>query len=519
MRKSFLILSLLLLIAFSSHAWAASPVEFRGYMKVYHESLSNFVRGYERPYDEESFFHNKLQVLLTFHPSDNAKVVWQLRGVSLQRWGTTDLHSFTRGLYGELDFDFGTIRLGRILDGMPGNVAGLASLGYFPIYGREYIYIFPFDYDNPVDGITYQKNWDLEAGNKFGILLFYYKQTSNIDATSRGVVTGNYPLLFPYTPDPLAQDSLNPKDVDYDVFGFETTYKWETGGVSFGMEYDRNMSDPSVKKDWALYFNPAFYQVLGKITLHFEGKLGIGERTYDKNLVDPDRWKKFEDEYLGHPWDGTLKNKGLGLYLDAVYDYGSGNLTLASWYVSGTDINDRGHLNSLVDLGDFSPFLVAYNGQAKGIGVYKDVLGERWLARNVPSDFNYAKINSGIRNQWGIGIIGVHHLVPDKIKMNYGVGYFRLNKPAMLWVEDDTGFHAAPYLVNGSTESFRYQSKDLGYELDLGFTFQILTNVWLETQFGYFFNGKAFDFYDISSASFKSAKDTFYWANMLAIHF
>jgi hypothetical protein len=465
-------------------------------MKVSHESYSNFLRSYDGETDEESYFHNKLNLQITFHPSDNARVLWRVRGLRTQRWGADRFNISTLGFYGELEFDFGKFRIGR----------GIT---------RDYLYLFAFDNDPTVDGISFKKVWRLDGGNTIGLSLFYEKMGSNIANTYRGIDIGNYPDLFSHWPDPLTRH----KDIDSDIYGFDASYKWATGGVSFGMEYDRNMTDSSVKKDWALYFNPAFYQVFGKIILRIEGKYGIGKRIYDKNLVYSSQWKRFEDEYLGHPWDGTLKNRGMGVYVDLSYNHNAGNISLVSWYVSGTDINGRGHLNSLVDLGHFSPYLVAYCENGRGSTSCYDALGERWLSRNVPSVFNFARINSGTRNHYSIGITGYHQLVPDQIKFNYAFGYFRLIKPAMIWIADDTGYHAAPYLVNGSTESFRYQSKDLGYELDLGFTFEILKNVRLETNFGYFFNGDAFDYYDKASSSFKPAKDTFYWQNIFSIYF
>ncbi|MDR1042025.1 MAG: hypothetical protein LBR80_18025, partial [Deltaproteobacteria bacterium] len=76
-----------MLAAAAGPALAASPVEFEGYVKVFHESLSNFQRlpgGYE---DRDNFFENKLQIGVTFRPNDQVSVFWQFRGPNYQRWG------------------------------------------------------------------------------------------------------------------------------------------------------------------------------------------------------------------------------------------------------------------------------------------------------------------------------------------------------------------------------------------------------------------------------------------------
>jgi hypothetical protein len=100
--------------------------------------------------------------------------------------------------------------------------------------------------------------------------------------------------------------------------------------------------------------------------------------------------------------------------------------------------------------------------------------------------------------------LGNHEITPE-IKLNYGIGYFRLVNPN--------------YAVRKKNDQFALQSKDLGWELDIGATFQILDSVSFESQFGYFFNGSAFDYYDREHDIWRSARDTFAWANVLAFNF
>jgi hypothetical protein len=130
----------------------------------------------------------------------------------------------------------------------------------------------------------------------------------------------------------------------------------------------------------------------------------------------------------------------------------------------------------LVNLGDFAPFLVAFNGTSLGHGRYSNTIT--------------SLTNEGDGgNQFGLGLLG-NHAITDDIKLNWGIGYFRL-------VE----------------EQFRNQDRYLGLEVDLGFTFQILENLAFETQFGYMWNGPA---YDIGN---RKVDNTFAWANFLTVSF
>ena len=126
MKKIFALLLGVMFAATAAPSQAASPVEFEGYVKVFHETLSNFNRspnkdypdGWQKGVDRDNFFSNKLQISVTFRPADNISVFWQFRGPNYQRWGITDqnpdtsvpAHLYTRALYGEVVFPWGTIQ-------------------------------------------------------------------------------------------------------------------------------------------------------------------------------------------------------------------------------------------------------------------------------------------------------------------------------------------------------------------------------------------------------------------------
>ncbi|MDR2350915.1 MAG: hypothetical protein LBF41_09900, partial [Deltaproteobacteria bacterium] len=270
-----------------------------------------------------------------------------------------------------------------------------------------------------------------------------------------------------------------------DSFCIQGTYQWDTGGFGLGVAYTRDMSDPNVSKDYSLFLNPAFYQSWGSFdggsgvfSVHFEGMFGWGETT-DKD-------------------DNTQDKVGYGLYGDAVYEYiEGGSITLAGWYVDGDkDPNgpDPGTKSrTLVNMGNFAPFLVAYNGTTLGNGVYSN------SGNDIPL------------GHWGMGILGNHPINPQ-ILFNYGVGYFQLANPSYELVITDPG------------NTYKARKKDLGWEIDVGFSFELMENLSFETQFGYMFNGRALDNYTPNADPTKEGTwididDTFAWANVLAFSF
>jgi hypothetical protein len=423
-------------------------------------------------------------------------------------------------------FPWGTIRAGRILDGLAGTAGGLASLGYNPVWGSDFLYANVFDSGDPVDGITYTNKWD----NGFGLAVYYVKPESRFgfrwydyfddwqDWRDFANTTGNCDFL----------EGCNFKDSDHDVFGVEGSYEWEGGGATLGLEYHRDMTNPLVEKNYSMFVTGAVMQNFGPFAIHFEGKVGWGKTVFTR---------EFASKYADPSSVNVQRDAGVGFYLDGVYNYGPGDVTLATWYVSGTDFDDSDNpmpkRNNLVDLGDFAPFLVAHNSTTLGNGIYSNNLGwEVYEDGGTFADCSPAQNpesgdctwgnpgrGNGLQNQWGIAILGRHQITPE-IKLNYGIGYFRLVHPNVRWWIDGGG--------NGNTipywNVYQEQSRDLGWEIDVGATFQILDNLSFETQFGYMFNGKAYDQpqYDATTGEFqgmKSAKDTFAWANVLSFTF
>jgi hypothetical protein len=463
MRKFLLFCLALVMATVAVPAFAATSVEFSGYLNVFHENLVNFNRDTDPNVekDSDSFFANKLQVSLKIHPTDDITVHWTMRSVPYTRWGAIGIGGggpdttgiFTRNLYAEVRQPWGTLIIGRTADGTATNVGGLNSLGYAPAWGYEFLYANPFDIADQVDGLAWSKEFD----NGFALAAFYTKDK---------LQDGN-PINNPPNP--------NVKDQDRDRFGIEPRYSWGTGGVSLGLVYIRDMTltdtingNPyTVSKYNEFHLNPAFANAWGPFSIHFEADIAWGKATFTED---------------GNPTStDTGKAVGLGLYLDAVYNYGAGDITLATWYVDGDAYNDVDKGHDLVTMGDFAPFLVAYHGWTLGTGNHDNLL----------PNSNYVNNGNDNGNHWGIGILG-NHAITDDIAINYGLGYFRLVAP-----------------------QFENQGKTLGFEIDLGARFQILDNLHFETLFGYMFNGNAYRL----AGDNRDPDDTFAWSNVLTVDF
>jgi hypothetical protein len=233
------------------------------------------------------------------------------------------------------------------------------------------------------------------------------------------------------------------KDADYDRFSFEPYYKWAGGGFSFAIQYDNIKNTPTaVDQNHFFSINPAFMHkfALGEnssMTLHLEGKYSSGKRQeINQEAVD---------------------TEGAGLYGDLNFNYGSGETTLAGWWFNGNDSgNVQGTVKNkgLVNSGQaFYPFLI-FN-QNLVTNLYQSLEGVE---------------SSG---HWGIALLGNHKFSKD-ITMNYGLGKF--------------GKVGDFILASGEAAS-----KDMGTELDVGITAQLMQNISYSTKLGFFFPG---DYYN-----------------------
>jgi hypothetical protein len=318
----------------------------------------------------------------------------------------------------------------------------------------------------------------------------------------------------------------------------------------------------------------------GDFSFHFEGMAGWGETSFFRGNA-------------GQLNQRDLDETGYAAYLDFDYNYGPGNITLSAWYNAGTGI-DEGYSNagvwdpahfgkskSLVSVnqGNFNPLLVALNTNwlpqpyRTGAAANADRTGDFGasgvnLANNAYANYvagNYAGntvtgVSGGIdagdaatvigaaraaganrvrqtsfnnateANHWAI-MLGGKHAFTDDITLHYAIGYLALNKPNYRIINTA----AATDRTDPDTWTFGYQEqgKDLGFEVDLGFSFQLLDNLQLTSSFGYMFNGdayKQFRGYQVNGTDtpddpatltgvWEDADDSYVWQNTLTFSF
>ncbi len=612
----------------ATQAEAASYVDFSGYYTAYFLNDVNLGRQASDESFTDSYFGHRFNLDVTFTPTDEIQVFWRLRGPNWQRWGNNGgmLDLSTEHIYGVIEQDFGTFTIGHFADTL--DVYGLASLGYQPNANPMWTNVGPYDNAAHIDAIRYNNEWD----NGFGLMGQYAKLEATYVNAGGAIGTSGWS-----------------SDADYDRIQLEATYKWDGGGAALGVQYDRNVVSgnagilfptsagvtPAVldtkwnnglDKHQAWYINPAIMHSWGDFSVHFEAMLGWGDYDYQHIVPVGSRFASADHDANGYSF-----------YLDADYNYGPGNVTLAGWWVSGSDLEDatmvlddtgnyyhfKGDSNSLVNIdnGNFYPLLVAYNGNASGFGrvgtygeisganngsavnmannAYENYIHQGWVGNfghgqeNVAynnTDLMYSNVylntvdNSGAgfsnyldrlntagvdaagsvlptwsnfqsaadatrrlsfnedtgANHWAIALTG-NHAFTDDITMHYGLAYLALNDPNYRVA---TG---ATYNINDTVGSFNNvtyaeQDTDLGFEIDLGFTFQLLDNLSFNTSFGYMFAGDAFKTlrgYNFDSgttenadgaintvngvgnvsSTWQDADDTYVWYNTLTFSF
>ena len=575
-------LGALMVAGTAAPAAAASHIDFSGYYRIMYMSETNTGYGREARSFTDSYFQDRLNLDLTFSPTDEISIYWRLRGPgSYQRWGGGDKNLYTQFIYGEIKQDWGTVLIGRMSDDL--DCAGLCTFGYMPENIPVYTNVGAFDRGDIMDGVRYSYDWD----NGFSILAQYVKLGSGNSASGEGA---DWDRTF--------------SDEDYDRFQLQGAYAWDGGGVSLHAYYDRNAA--SIRnEDWFTYdvfgnpdgfvdynwqyqgwapssmnfiadgspyytggngftmtnirlqkteqwgLNPSIMHSWGDFSVHFEGMATWGQAKYtytqDQRFVNgvlvADREASFD-----------MDGKGYGAYLDFDYNYGPGNVTLAGWWVSGTDVDEmydrNGNFNrnaeseSIANLvgGNFYPLLVAYNGvnsnpagnrhygnagakvsaigfannayenyvyeghmqEVNDLGSYTalgsgvnlvantgNFVGEVLSASNINRTRTLSFNNGTDANHWAIALTG-NHAFTDDISMHYGLAYLGLNKANYRVVKSATYNDTIADPDRWAVNSYTSQDKDLGFEIDLGFTFQLLDNLKFTSAFGYMFNGDAY---------------------------
>lgn len=252
-------------------------------------------------------------------------------------------------------------------------------------------------------------------------------------------------------------------------------------------------------------------QSFGNFSVHFEGMIG------------------WASQDAAVPGGRDRDASGYGFYLDGDYNYGPGNVTMAGWWTSGNDYNNRGDADDLVqiDQGNFYPLVVAYNNTVAGWSGTSDNFGSAVGQANsmnptgVPGGTPSRVGNAGTSNHWALALTG-NHAFTDDISMNYAVAYLALVESNYRIATTRTGTIGAA----DTTYGYSTQDKDLGFEVDLGFTFKLLDNLDFNTTFGYMFSGDAYKTVKETRITGNTARvhwdtpdDSYVWYNTLTFNF
>jgi hypothetical protein len=406
-----------LILGISVQASAETAVTFSGYLRIRAFGLGGFFpNALTSDKRSDRYAVSRFRLNVVFKPNENIEVRWRVHAPHAARWGdssgyTSASNNFrTIYVFGIIKTDYGRVSIGRISSDI--DSAGLQTLGYSPTWGfssQGYI----FDSDSEQDGIMYRHDWD----NGFGLKAFYIKKATETDVI---------------------------KDGDYDRISIEPYYKWELGGVSFAVQYDRDMRSNVAQNYFytfnpAFVFKPAFWDDLG-IIFHFEGKYSKGKRV---NAIGGDE----------------ITQQGLGIYADLNVFYPSGDVTLAGWWFDGDDegVNaDPNRRRNLVTSGEaFYPFIIFnYDTSTFAAGGIQTLGGKE------------------AANYWALALLG-NHTINEYLTLNYAIG----------------NFNRVGEVRRANNVSV---SNDLGTEVDLGLVVKIMDNLQYSTKAAFFIPG---DFY------------------------
>lgn len=520
-KTAALFLGTALALGSSAPAQAASQVDISGFFRNFYMTDHNYLRDYNGLNDSDSYFITRMDVNVVFRPTDEISVHWRLRAPDMYRWGSGKSEAQTKFIYGQIVQDWGMVRVG-MLDAP--DQMGLTSLGYIPVSVDFWMTrLGPFDSSTDRQSIWYQKNWD----NGFGLTAYY-------------TMLGCQPDANPDSPNPTKWDS----DGSNHRFIVEPRYKWEGGGAALGLAYNlnhqqkytnavndtaRNYLANQSGKIWSV--NPALRLSWGDFSLNFEGKAAWGKK-YRRE------WFRTPQGFDERPDGKNDTATGLALYLNGDYNYGRGNVILSGWWVDGNDIvkggaedptRYNGQKNrALVDMNDnFYPFVVAYasenrfGGRDGRYSAHADRGGNAiWWANtgivnqinslynnqavgehNLPRSVQTAAHRNDKANHWGVSLHG-NHTFTKEISLSYALGYLGLVNPnysvGTYFTTDGSQYLGGT--KGGQWTSHQTQSKDLGWEADLGLRIKLLDNLTFATTFGYMFNGDAYK----SLAGFKA---------------
>ncbi|MDR2349990.1 MAG: hypothetical protein LBF41_05105, partial [Deltaproteobacteria bacterium] len=319
------LLAFAIVLGFAFETKADSPLTFSGLLRLRGFVLEGFppfspLAGAEDVGD--GYFVTRFRLNVVFKPTDFLEVRWRLHAPGAARWGAGNWSAATMYAYGVVKTTAGTVSAGRVSSDI--DSAGFQTLGYNPGWGFN-AQAYVFDVDSERDGVMYRNTWD----NGFGLKAFYVKRASELPPT---------------------------KDGDYDRFSIEPYYKWDGGGVSFAVQYDRDQTG-GVEQNYLISVNPSLVLSWAtgensSLSVNAEAKYSFGKYRATPGAVEQDQ-------------------VGAGLYADLTYGYGTGNVSVAGWWFEGGSHDERSpagagaKLHGRVNGGEgFYPLMIYYYGNS-----------------------------------------------------------------------------------------------------------------------------------------------------------
>lgn len=399
-----MILGAFLVVAFAAGAFAETKVTFKGEYRVRGWLIQNDnVASDTDDEDKAAYMDHRWRLSGTFSPNEN--LVFNFRGVANENqvWGataSTPVAARTDGvmtidrMYMQIKTSFGSFFVG--LQGA--RVSGLAHMGWSDRL--------------PFDGET--DSWTARWAGKVGPLGmgFVYEKVVEND----------------YTYQPTGWAGGTPDaDQDFNHYILSAQYMFANGGVNGYLHYFANHAAPGVSNNWWT-FQPAVLLNFGPVGLRGELQWSTGE--IKAGGVDTDR-------------------EGMGIYLDAGYTYGPGQIGAYYFWLQGDDPNTTEVEGTVGSGDDFEPLLLVYEIGLQYAGA---VLPDADLSGHDAS------------NHWIFGLYWNHNVTED-LMLNAAFGYIGINEVANGW--DDT----------------------YGTEVDFGISYGVMANLTYNATFGYFMPG------------------------------
>jgi len=486
MAKRFLILALgvVLAMSFVMPVMAETKVEFSGHYRArYFYDYNLNLSGHSDNTSQSNRFDQRFRIEPKFIVSDALNFQMRINAINSVWGANTATYTYTgvaandsfdvERAFMEITTSFGRFRIGRMSTG----ASGLSSLGYSG--GRfaakvGYLESLPFDTEGPAQRIMY-----LAAFGDFNFAAVYSKLTE-LDRTNAGS-QANAPGVASVLPG---------YDDDRDDLALVFGYKWGFGAANLTLYYQRNRAGGTeiagTVPAWAgygmamtgydsdIYFiQPAARFFLGPVNINTEVRYMWSNNRYNKYMRGLNLpWITGVDDYTADGW---------GIYLDAIYDFGPGEVGAMFLWTSPVDVGpsitgftgawgDQRRTGIVATGGDFTPFFVAYSqGTAS------------WLrGQSLSGNVNpfAGVLNSS--NHWMIGG-WVDYNITDALMIHGSLGYMQLQSvPAPEWQN-----------IGGIMVQRATYSKDYGWEADIALTYDIMEGLRYTTIFGYFFAGDA----------------------------